>query len=27
VATLFSSDVLTSPLLPDFQQSVAEVFS
>jgi Uma2 family endonuclease len=27
VATLFSSDVLTSPLLPNFQQSVAEVFS
>jgi Uma2 family endonuclease len=27
VATLFSSDVLNSPLLPDFQQSVAEVFS
>jgi Uma2 family endonuclease len=27
VATLFSSDVLTSPLLPDFQQPVAEVFS
>jgi Uma2 family endonuclease len=27
IATLFSSDVLTSPLLPDFQQSVAEVFS
>jgi Uma2 family endonuclease len=27
VATLFSRDVLTSPLLPDFQQSVAEVFS
>jgi Uma2 family endonuclease len=26
VATLFSSDVLTSPLLPNFQQSVAEVF-
>ncbi len=27
VATLFSSDVLSSPLLPNFQQSVAEVFS
>jgi Uma2 family endonuclease len=27
VATLFSQDILTSPLLPDFQQSVAEVFS
>jgi Uma2 family endonuclease len=27
VATLFSNDVLSSPLLPDFQQSVAEVFS
>jgi Uma2 family endonuclease len=27
VATLFSNDVLNSPLLPDFQQSVAEVFS
>jgi Uma2 family endonuclease len=27
VATLFSNDVLTSPLLPDFQQLVAEVFS
>ena len=27
VATLFSQDALTSPLLPDFQQSVAEVFS
>jgi Uma2 family endonuclease len=27
VATLFGSDVLTSPLLSDFQQSVAEVFS
>jgi Uma2 family endonuclease len=27
VATLFSSDVLSSPLLPDFQQSVAEIFS
>jgi Uma2 family endonuclease len=27
VATLFSSDVLTSPLLPDFQQPVAEIFS
>jgi Uma2 family endonuclease len=27
VATLFSSDVLSSPLLPDFQQYVAEVFS
>ncbi len=27
VATLFNNDVLTSPLLPDFQQLVAEVFS
>jgi Uma2 family endonuclease len=27
VATLLSSDVLSSPLLPDFAQSVAEVFS
>jgi Uma2 family endonuclease len=27
VATLFANDVLTSPLLPDFQQSVAEIFS
>ncbi|CAN1211572.1 hypothetical protein TUMEXPCC7403_15320 [Tumidithrix helvetica PCC 7403] len=27
VATLFSSDVLSSPLLPNFEQSVAEVFS
>jgi Uma2 family endonuclease len=27
VATLLSSDVLSSPLLPDFTQSVAEVFS
>ncbi len=27
VATLFCSDVLSSPLLPNFQQSVAEVFS
>ena len=27
VATLFANDVLTSPLLPDFQQLVAEVFS
>jgi Uma2 family endonuclease len=27
VATLFSNDVLTSPLLPDFQQLVSEVFS
>jgi Uma2 family endonuclease len=27
VATLLSSDVLTSPLLPGFQQLVAEVFS
>jgi Uma2 family endonuclease len=27
VATLFASDVLTSPLLLDFQQPVAEIFS
>jgi Uma2 family endonuclease len=27
VSTLLSSDVLSSPLLPDFTQSVAEVFS
>jgi Uma2 family endonuclease len=27
VATLFASDVLSSPLLPNFEQSVAEVFS
>jgi Uma2 family endonuclease len=27
VATLFTTDILTSPLLPDFQQSVAEIFS
>jgi Uma2 family endonuclease len=26
VSTLLSSDVLSSPLLPDFTQSVAEVF-
>ena len=27
VATLFANDVLTSPLLPDFQQPVVEIFS
>ena len=27
VATLFANDVLTSPLLPEFQQLVAEIFS
>jgi Uma2 family endonuclease len=27
IATLFGSDVLSSPLLPNFEQSVAEVFS
>ncbi len=27
IATLFCSDVLTSPLLPNFEQSIAEVFS
>ena len=27
VSTLFTNDVLTSPLLPDFQQLVAEIFS
>jgi Uma2 family endonuclease len=27
IATLFCSDVLTSPLLPGFEQSIAEVFS
>ena len=27
VSTLFSNDLLTSPLLPDFQQPVTEIFS
>jgi Uma2 family endonuclease len=27
IATLFCQDVLNSPLLPNFEQSVAEVFS
>jgi Uma2 family endonuclease len=27
IATLFCQDVLTSPLLPNFEQSIAEVFS